>query len=283
MAKKNKPTKPQPKPVPQPKKSFKIETEEEFNEKHRGKNPFEGHIEQELGMLSDDEKDMRDGVEYIEEAREFTQADIDKLKGRSISRPRWEAAQKAEVEAHNRDVRNTEQHYNATYKTYFKYVGLGTDLHGLNVIEIGPAMHSALAICSNWGKALIFEPIHSEELFSFVRNKGIRLVDSPIEDVSDEQLGIIGENWDGPVEVWLFNVMQHVIDPDEFVRKCKLMADRIRFFEPVNTPIEPHHPHSYKDEDYLKWFGVEACKLYLGGTEPNFHTADCVYGVWIKE
>jgi hypothetical protein len=280
MSKQNKPKK-QTKPAEQPKKDIKSEDSAYHPEKG-------AYVDQELKADHDaEEKHLeRENQEFFDDLKQRIESNEDEpdLKGsRSITTERWHEAQVAEVEAHNNDQRNTAQHYAETYKTYFKYVGLGTDLQGLNVIEIGPAMHSALAICTNFGKVLILEPIHSEELFSFVRNQGIPLIDEPLESISDEQLLSVRENVKGPLEVWLFNVLQHVIDPDKFIGKCKLVADRIRFFEPVNTPIAPHHPHSYTDGDYIKWFGIDVCKLYFGGTEPNFHTADCVYGVWIKE
>jgi hypothetical protein len=226
------------------------------------------------------EEVMPDLVKDYERAED--QAVIDKLKGRSISIPRWEEAQKAERAAHDNDPRNTSQHYAEVYKTYFKYVGLGTDLQGLHVIEVGPADHPALAICSNLGSCIIVEPLPSHSLLETARMMGVGVLDEPLETINlVDWKNTVKLVADKPVEIWLFNVMQHVIDPNVFIEKCKDVADRIRFFEPYNTPIEPHHPHSYAYQDYINYFGG-CCQIYKGGSEPNFHTADCMYGVWVK-
>lgn len=222
------------------------------------------------------------------EANEF-QAEIqaqasvsEETEKKAITQERWLEAQKAEYEAHANDPRNTFQHYKEVYKTYFKYVELGNNLHGLHVIEIGPANHPALAHCENYGSSAIIEPMHNEKLFAFCRANNVALFDVPLEEIPDSNLLELRNNQAANiVEVWLFNVMQHVINPGEFIRKCQLVADRIRFFEPIDTPEAPHHPHTYTYQDYINYFGG-CCKIYKGGSELNFHTADCIYGVWIN-
>ena len=256
MAKSNKPAKKiETKPVEQPKK--------------------ENPIYEEPGEIT------KDGVKEIDPSPDNP---LNENSSRAISYERWETAQRAERDIHDNDLRNTAQHYAETYKKYFKYVGLGTDLQGLHIMEVGPAYHPALAICSNWGMAIIVEPMSSPQLFETVRLFNISILDEPLEYYP----GIINwrtaakEHSDKPVEIWIFNVMQHVIDPDKFIEVCKSLADRIRFFEPIDTPVEQHHPHSYTYQDYINYFGG-VCKIYKGGSEQNFHTADCMYGVWTRE
>ena len=46
-------------------------------------------------------------------------------------------------------------------------------------------------------------------------------------------------------EVWGYNVLQHVIDPAAVIAVAKRhAADRVRWFDWTDTPIEDHHPHS---------------------------------------
>ena len=194
---------------------------------------------------------------------------------------RWKEAQQAEKAAHEADPNNNAAHYAETYKIYMKYVGLGTDLHGLHVIEIGPGHYPALQICTNYDQSMIIEPMFSKSVNDFVHGKDIILEPIGLEHINPEYLAAMLTGMPGTKEVWLFNVLQHVIDPDLFVKRCKYMADRIRFFEPINVPTSAHHPHTFTGDDYINWFGVET-KFYKGGTEPGFHTADCAYGVWIK-
>lgn len=193
-----------------------------------------------------------------------------------IGRLRWGIAQAAEREQHTLGYIEGALHYGKAYKHYFHFVGLGNDLHGLNVIEIGPADFPALQHCSNFN-GVIIEPMPSEHLAQICKEKGITLVDMPFEDVDETRF----QGAPGVVEVWLFNVMQHVIDPAAFIAKVKLVADRVRFFEPINEPITAYHPHTYTLEDFQNWFGGSV-NLYAGGSVEGFHEADCAYGCWIK-
>jgi hypothetical protein len=199
-----------------------------------------------------------------------------------INSKRWEQAQIAEQEAHKNDPNNTAQHYAETYKKYFSYLGLGTNLDGLHIIEIGPAQHSALAICSNYGRSVVIEPMLTQQLLEFTRDNGIIYIDEPLENLEDEKLQELRDALPGTKEVWLFNVMQHIIDPDIFIAKCKIIADRIRFFEPINYPTSEHHPHSYTINDFISWFGADVVKMYNGTESGGFHQSACAYGVCIK-
>lgn len=198
--------------------------------------------------------------------------------GKAISMERWKEAQIAERAQHTMNYMEGLLHYSNSYKHYFRFVALGNDLGGLNVIEVGPADFPALNECSGDGTRIIVEPMPSEHLERICKEKGIQLVTTPFEKLNLQ----VGEpRPSGITEVWLFNVMQHVIDPDKFIEQAKSIADRIRFFEPIDQPITEYHPHTYSLADYQKYFG-DSVQLYAGGTIPGFHEADCAYGVWVK-
>lgn len=195
--------------------------------------------------------------------------------GKAISMERWQQAQTAERGFHTMNYTEGLLHYAASYKNYFHYVGLGNHLHGLHVIEVGPADFPALSQVTGEGKAIIVEPMPSENLERICKERGIVLINAPFEEIEEWEIP------EGTIEVWLFNVMQHIIDPDKFIEKAKSIADRIRFFEPIDQPITDYHPHTYSLTDYQNYFG-DCVQLYTGGNIPGFHEADCAYGVWIK-
>lgn len=194
-----------------------------------------------------------------------------------ITQGRWEQAQKAERAQHTFDHTEGVIHYGKAYRNYFKFLGLGNNLHGLNVIEVGPADFPALEGCSNWGRAIIIEPMPSEILLNTCKAYGFELFTEAFELAMTHI-----EKIEGFTEVWLLNVMQHVIDPEVFVNTAKQFGDRIRFFEPIDQPITEYHPHTYGLKDFQRWFG-SSVNLYAGGSVEGFHEADCAYGVWIKE
>jgi hypothetical protein len=189
-----------------------------------------------------------------------------------ITKKRWQDAQKAERKMHTFQEAEGIEHYHSTYRHYFRFVQLGFDLGGLSVIEIGPADFPALRHCKNYS-GIIIEPMPSEILKKFCDSAGVQLITEPLEEIAD-----LPE----VTEIWLFNVMQHIIDPDKFVQKCKEVAKRIRFFEPINYPVSEYHPHTYTEEDFKGWFG-DCVQAYKGGSVQGFHEADCVYGVFINK
>ncbi len=194
-----------------------------------------------------------------------------------ISQERWEQAQKAEREQHTMGAIEGAIHYGNSYKHYFKYLGLGFNLHGLNVIEVGPADFPALACCENYERAIIIEPMPSEILLNTCQERGFQLFTEAFEKALTHI-----DKIEGFTEVWLLNVMQHVLDPEVFINTAKQFGGRIRFFEPIDQPITDYHPHTYGLKDYQRWFG-DCVNLYTGGEVEGFHQADCAYGIWIKQ
>lgn len=188
-----------------------------------------------------------------------------------ISIERWMQAQEAEKKIHAEGERDID-YYFGVYNTYFKYVGVDMESSKeRSILEVGPASVPALAYTHYTGFDLfVCEPNPSKRLIDICEFGGITILDSPLEHLPSLQFD----------EIWLFNVMQHIIDPELFVSKCKEMAGVIRYFEPIDEGTTVYHPHSYAFEDFYRWFG---CKdIYEPSGEPNFHTAKCAYGIWTK-
>lgn len=205
--------------------------------------------------------------------------------GRGISMERWQQAQNAERKLHTLGLEEGINHYQKTYQHYFAFVQLGFDLGGLSVMEVGPADFPALRYCKNYA-GIVIEPMPSEHLQQFCKDAGVILFESPMENIDENMEGLQAIQKSGSVwladEIWLFNVMQHIIDPQAFVAKCKSLARRIRFFEPINYPTSEYHPHTYTMEDFRNWFG-DCVKEYKGGSVAGFHESDCAYGVFIQQ
>lgn len=192
-----------------------------------------------------------------------------------ITKQRWDEAQKAERECHDNFLRKAgvegvREHYKGTYSKYFEYLGIFPNQLNKIIIEIGCADFPALEHCQNVNGILI-EPLPSTTLHELVDARtDLVLIQKKVEDITLPQSD----------EVWLLNVLQHVQDPDLFIEKCKENTEVIRFFEPVDWPIEIYHPHTFDEEWYRKHFG-DSVKRYTG-TDKEFHTAHCAFGVWKK-
>lgn len=186
-----------------------------------------------------------------------------------ITQERWERAQKEEMRHHiDKTILESFNFYNKLYGQYFEYLNIEKNLNGKKILEIGPARISSLLFCENYGDSYIVEPSIFLDTDDLYRNL-------PITFIRDSY-----EECDSPIvdEIWLLNVLQHVLDPDLIVEKAKKFSNIIRFFEPINTPVEEHHPHSFTLDDYISYFG-DSVKLYHGNNY-SFHIAECAYGVF---
>jgi hypothetical protein len=98
----------------------------------------------------------------------------------------------------------------------------------------------------------------------------VEIVAAPYEDLEiDEMVD----------ETWFFNVVQHVIDPQEQLEIAKKTSKIIRVFESINSGVDACHPHLITKETFTEVLGNFG-KVFQGGSEAGFHSADCYYGTW---
>lgn len=189
------------------------------------------------------------------------------MKKTAIDKERWDLAQIEEKLHHIHESNEVayEKWFNI-YSFYFRYLDINPNLNNKSIMEIGPARFSALLYCNNFSNSYIIEPTIYKDSEKLYDEKPIKFIRETYEECDSPYVD----------EIWLFNVLQHIIDPDKFIDKAKKNCKIIRFFEPINTPIEVHHPHSFSQNDYINYFG-DSVKFYKGGTE-IYHTANCVYG-----
>jgi hypothetical protein len=178
-----------------------------------------------------------------------------------ITESRWREAQVAELTATSYDLKRSRE----SYGYVFNYLGMSFNQEGKTIAEIGCGPFPAVMFCENV-RATVFEP-----LFSKPAHCG--------GNILWEQVAF--ENYEHNLtadEVWLFNVLQHVRDPEIIITRAKQYAPVIRFFEPVDYPTCIYHPHTFTEADFHRWFG-DAVRRYIDRL-PGFFDADCCYGTW---
>lgn len=189
-----------------------------------------------------------------------------------IEKDVWENAQIHELKHHHFSD-NEITHYHDGYRKIFGFLGCNEESFAAkSILEVGPALHPALSYVSARKKVCVepmFESFEKANKMRFVES-GIEVISMPFEEIDfDDQI------FD---EIWLFNVLQHVIDPDDILKKSKKIAKLIRFFEPINCGTDVCHPHEFDLSYFRNFFSEDSVKFYAGGTMSNFHTADCAYG-----
>jgi hypothetical protein len=181
----------------------------------------------------------------------------------AVTQSRWQEAQAAEVAVVSYDREKSCR----AYQHIFDYLGMPEDQSGKFITEIGCGAYPAIQFCSG-GQGVVYEPLHFDSLSNLAQAQKIvwyqrAFEDTPYPPKSDE--------------VWIFNCLQHVRDPELVVTKAKRCAPVVRFFEPVDYPTCIYHPHTFTEDDFRRWFGE--VKRYTDRL-PGFFDADCVYGTW---
>ena len=184
-----------------------------------------------------------------------------------ITKERWLEAQAQEKIEHSK-YEDGNLFFSRFYANYFKLLGMDEDQGGKSIVEVGCAFYPGLAYVTNYRDSAIVEPMFSDELARFVDTHDVTWYMSPLEDLV---LPVFDE-------MWLFNVLQHTLDPDAFVEAAKKYARLIRFFEPINVPTGTCHPHQFTLQDFQGWFGGDA-KEYVWDKKTDYtHVANCAMG-----
>lgn len=113
------------------------------------------------------------------------------------------------------------------------------DMRGNSVLDIGGGPVSMTLRCNNAIRLVVADPIKwPASTQRRYRNYGIQFVRVPGEELP-QSLGLFEE-------VWIYNVLQHVNDPLEVIRRAsKHLANAgiLRIFEWINIPADKCHPH----------------------------------------
>jgi len=190
----------------------------------------------------------------------------------AITKERWDEAQVAEFAEHA-NARPTNQWRDAALR---HFCHIDRDQQGKTIVEVGAGPAPVLAGCENV-HAILIEPLSYPSLLALKGRAGFDLLIEPAERALEFTMVYNAQ------EAWLFNVLQHVADPELVVEKCKhLSGGVVRFFEPINCPTCVYHPHTFSFSDFQRWFG-ESAKLYDHDYWPGFHDSPCAYGVWRRE
>ena len=145
-----------------------------------------------------------------------------------INKDRWVIAQEEEKLHHiHESTEDSLNKWKDIYDFYFRYLEINLDLNNKTILEIGPARVSALLYCNNYGPSFIVEPTKYDDTEHLYINKDITFIRDLYEDCESPIVD----------EIWLFNVLQHIQNPDLFIDKCKKSAKIIKFFDSLKYSI----------------------------------------------
>ena len=192
-----------------------------------------------------------------------------------ISMERWAIAQNEEFK-HHQDLNLSA--YETSHIIIAKYLNMDykKDFKDKVIVEVGCAAQPHLLQCkSNFKKAYAVEPLIDRWPKEIKQN----WLDNDIVPVSEPYEMV---NFGEVDETWFFNVVQHVICPEEMLLKAKKTSKIIRVFESINQPADIAHPHIITKDLFTEVLG-DGGYTFKGGTESGFHAVDCYYGTWYAD
>ena len=129
------------------------------------------------------------------------------------------------------------------------------DMRGASVLDIGGGPASLLLKCENV-RGKVIDPIQFPD-WVYVRYDcaGIKWVIKKGEDVDEV----------GYDEVWLYNVCEHVDDPELAIQNARRAAKLIRIFEWIDTLPNVGHPHKLTEPWLNEMLGGEGRVEQLSG------------------
>lgn len=122
------------------------------------------------------------------------------------------------------------------------------DLDGMSILDVGGGPASMLLKAVNFSRATVVDPGTYPSWTQFrYREHGVEVMKVPAEEYA-------GDGW-VYTEAWMYNVLQHTIDPEAIIAMMRRRADRLRIFEWIETEPYLGHPHSLQVADLEKWVG----------------------------
>jgi len=123
------------------------------------------------------------------------------------------------------------------------------DLQNKSVIDIGGGAYSMLLKCVNFNKAIVVDPCdYPQWTVDRYKETKIQVIKNTGEDYKTEEIHD---------EAWLYNCLQHTIDPEQIIKNMQSYSRIIRVFEWVDNGISIGHPHDLKEGLLNEWFGGE--------------------------
>lgn len=124
------------------------------------------------------------------------------------------------------------------------------DVHGKRILDVGGGPVSLLLKTVNLRDGCVVDPIRWPAwVIERYAVKNIRVVMSRGEDFRVDGRA---PQWD---EVWIYNVLQHVEDPERVISRARDAAPVLRLFEWIDMPAYAGHPHTLTAGKLTEWIG----------------------------
>jgi len=167
--------------------------------------------------------------------------------------------------------------------TYAKKMGIDLEYHrdspyyfkaNGKILDIGGGPVSMLLKCTKDVQGTVVDPCE------YPMWVAIRYQTAGIEYYREKAEDLTFKDFD---ECWIYNVLQHVVDPEKIIRLAREGSKTIRIFEWIDHPVNEMHPHTLTEENLNKWLKDTATKGFsyeVKDVNENGCVGKAYYGVF---
>ena len=151
-----------------------------------------------------------------------------------------------------------------------KYNEFEFTVGGKKILDIGGGPTSLLLKTRDHGGSKVVDPIkYPQWTVDRYASHNIEYDQKTGEEVNET----------GYDEVWIYNCLQHVIDPKLIIENAKKAAPVLRIFEWIDIPAHEGHPHELKEDLLNEWIGGRGSTSYitLSDTLPTLNSKLLVF------
>lgn len=121
------------------------------------------------------------------------------------------------------------------------------DMQGKSVVDLGGGPVSMLLKCKNVSGIVVDPCNYPDWIKERYKIAGIDYIVKPAEEFYTDMFD----------ECWIYNVLQHVMDPKKIIENARSFSKVIRIFEWIDLPAHIGHPHELKEEKLNDWLGAK--------------------------
>jgi SAM-dependent methyltransferase len=128
---------------------------------------------------------------------------------------------------------------------------------GLSYLDVGGGPTSMLLKFVNVGRRIVVDPCqYPNWVYDRYEAAGVEWMVTAGEVLHRLHRGNLDVERDAIDVALVYNVLQHVRDPEVVVRNARRLSTRLRMFEWIDIPPHPGHPHCLTQANLERWAGV---------------------------
>lgn len=169
----------------------------------------------------------------------------------------WTEAQQWEKDWHGKCLNTYREE--TKQLVYARYMGLkigsSIDVEDKSIMDIGGGEVSLLLKTRNLKSGTVIDPLkYPDWVYARYDCAGIKAIVDQAENINTEEV------YD---ECWIYNCLQHTVDPELIIKKALSICKTLRIFEWIDVPTDIGHLHILTEDKLNEWLGQKGNVNYL--------------------